>query len=397
MSELIGKRKEKLKEILSRLHAGESPERLKEEFKLLLGTVTPLEISQLEAELVAEGTPREKLERLCDVHMALFRGSLDKGPSVPTWHPVHILMEEHKRMLETANHLWEFAKQGIPIGNDEELKKIAADLEESNLHYLREENVLFPYLEKHGITEPPAIMWMEHDRIRAEKRAILGLIKDHGSDKLLSVKARSLSEVLAGHFKKENQILFPSALETITEQEWHEIREQFDEIGYTSFTPTVPEMPVTDEERESVNASEDLKFSAGALSPQEIEAIFDNLPIDITFIAKDDTVRYFSQTKERIFVRSKAIIGRKVQNCHPQKSVHVVNQILDDFKTGRRSEASFWINLSGRMIYIRYFPVRGSDGEYLGTLEVTQDITDVRSLSGEKKLLDEKESKGGTE
>jgi hypothetical protein len=146
-----------------------------------------------------------------------------------------------------------------------------------------------------------------------------------------------------------------------------------------------------------VNASEDLKFSAGALSPQEIEAIFDNLPIDITFIAKDDTVRYFSQTKERIFVRSKAIIGRKVQNCHPQKSVHVVNQILDDFKTGRRSEASFWINLSGRMIYIRYFPVRGSDGEYLGTLEVTQDITDVRSLSGEKKLLDEKESKGGTE
>jgi PAS domain S-box-containing protein len=130
-------------------------------------------------------------------------------------------------------------------------------------------------------------------------------------------------------------------------------------------------------------------FSAGALSINEIEAIFDNLPVDITFIDNEDTVRYFNQAPGRIFVRSEAIIGRKVQNCHPQKSVHVVNRILDDFKSGKRDEASFWIDLPGKTAYIRYFPVKSKDGSYLGTIEVTQDIKQIRELDGEKRLLDE--------
>ncbi|HEC34510.1 MAG TPA: DUF438 domain-containing protein [Chloroflexi bacterium] len=124
------------------------------------------------------------------------------------------------------------------------------------------------------------------------------------------------------------------------------------------------------------------------LSLETIEAIFDALPVEVSFVDADDTVRYYSKGDKRIFKRTPAVIGRKVQNCHPKKSVHIVNQILDDFRAGRREVAAFWINLNGRKIYIRYFPVRDKDGNYIGTLEVTQDITGIKTIEGEKRLLD---------
>jgi PAS domain S-box-containing protein len=128
-------------------------------------------------------------------------------------------------------------------------------------------------------------------------------------------------------------------------------------------------------------------FATGNLSHQEIEAIFNSLPFDLTFVDKEDTVRYFSQSKERIFARTKAVIGRKVQQCHPQKSLKMVNQILEDFKSGRRAVADFWLHLDGRLVYIRYLAVRSETGDYLGCLEVTQDITNLKSIEGDKRLL----------
>jgi PAS domain S-box-containing protein len=130
-----------------------------------------------------------------------------------------------------------------------------------------------------------------------------------------------------------------------------------------------------------------IPFETGSLSKEQIEAIFSTLPVEITFIDKEDLVRYFSQPKEMIFSRTKAIIGRQVQLCHPQKSVHVVNQILEDFKGGKRDVAEFWINLEGKLIHIRYFAVRNKNGEYLGCLEVTQDITEIKKIEREKRLL----------
>jgi len=124
------------------------------------------------------------------------------------------------------------------------------------------------------------------------------------------------------------------------------------------------------------------------LSYEIIQAILDALPVEISFVDKDDKVRYFSKEGRRIFPRTRAIIGRKVQNCHPQKSIHVVNKILDDFKNKRRDSAEFWINLKGRKIYIRYFAVRGAKESYLGCLEATQDITDIQTVKGEKRLLE---------
>jgi len=124
------------------------------------------------------------------------------------------------------------------------------------------------------------------------------------------------------------------------------------------------------------------------LSHEVIEALLDALPVDITFVDEEDTIRYFNKEGKRIFARSRKIIGIKVQKCHPQKSIHAVNQILEDFRNKKRDSANFWIDLKGRKIYIRYFAVRDKEGKYLGCLEVTQDITDIQKINGEKRLLD---------
>ena len=124
------------------------------------------------------------------------------------------------------------------------------------------------------------------------------------------------------------------------------------------------------------------------ISVEQIENIFDHMPVEVSFVDADDTVRYYSHGDKRIFRRTPAVIGKKVQNCHPQKSVHVVQQILDDFKARKRDIAEFWINLHERLILIRYFAVRDTAGNYQGVLEVTQDITDIKKIQGEKRLLD---------
>lgn len=390
MSELIGKqRKEALKEILRRLHAGEDLDALKAAFRSTVGDITPMEIAQIEEELVREGTPREEIQRLCELHLALFQESLEgEEPAAPPWHPVHILMEEHKLLLGMVGRLAELA--GKPdLGHEagEEVEHILHHVRESESHYLREENVLFPYLERHGIVEPPKVMWAEHDRIRELKRAV---VKETQGGKRLAEAAIALSEMLASHFQKENRILFPTALEVIPEREWPEIRAQFDEIGYCCFTPAPPAAPsrparphVPEPAREGR-----VRFPTGEFTLQELEAVLNTLPVDITFVDADDKVRYFNQSKDRIFVRTPAVLGRKVQDCHPQKSVHVVERILADFKAGRRDVAEFWIQFRGKLVYIRYFPVRGASGEYLGTLEVTQDIGPLKGISGERRLLD---------
>jgi hypothetical protein len=236
---------------------------------------------------------------------------------------------------------------------------------------------------------------MEHDRIREIKKGLYRLIDARDGlalqdfVKQLEGIAVALAEMLSNHFYKENNILFPTSLRVIGEDEWKEIRQQFDELGYCCFTPeharkAVEEVKLPAEKPEVEGA---IHFETGALSKEEVEAILNTLPLDITFVDKDDTVRYFNRSEERIFVRTKAVIGRKVQQCHPQKSIHIVNQILEDFKSGRKDVAEFWINFKGRLIHIRYFAVRDKNGEYLGCLEVTQDITDIKKIEGEKRLL----------
>lgn len=401
MTEFLAK-KETLKKIIKRLHAGADPKKIKEEFKELIEGIESADIAKIEEELIKEGMTQEEIHKLCDVHIALFKESIEKEKILaPPGHPIHILTEEHKILLKFADDLKSVALNmenkdfNFIKGQKEKLKKIEENFKNSVSHYVREENALFPYLEKHGITQPPAMMWMEHDKIREIEKNIYELIDTHEEMdsghfiKSLKELAILLAETLANHFYKENNILFPTGLKVITDNEWKDIRKEFDDLGYCPFTPdAAKKTTVKIDTRTSKPVIEGkITFETGSLVYEEIETIFNTLPLDLTFVDKEDTVRYFSQSKDRIFPRTKAVIGLKVQQCHPKKSLHVVNQILDDFKNGRRDVAEFWISLNNRLIYIRYFPVRSKNGDYLGCLEVTQDITDIKSIEGEKRLL----------
>jgi PAS domain S-box-containing protein len=402
MNEISEDKKKMLKEIIRQLHGGASPPEVKERFRQVLESVSSLDIAKIEEELIKEGMPREEIQKLCDVHMAVFREQLEKQKlTVPIDHPITILMEEHKIMLQIieklnalTNRIQKISDKTYVADEIHNLEHIATDLLDSEKHYLREENVLFPFLEKHGITEPPAIMWMEHNQIRERKKKLSKIIEQYSGmsfeefKRQLAETTEALNTLLPSHFFKENNILFPTAMRVITSEEWKEIRSEFDEIGYCCFTPShligAPEM----KKEEKAPTEGRLQFETGTLTKEEIEALLNTLPVDITFVDKEDTVKYFNKAEKRVFVRTKAIIGRKVQLCHPQKSVHIVNRILDFFKEGKKDVAEFWIQSKNRLIHIRYFAVRDKNGKYLGTMEVTQDITDIKKIEGEKRLLD---------
>jgi len=393
-------RKEILKGLIRKLHEGADVEEVKRKFSEVLGNATSEEIARIEDELIKEGMPQEEIHKLCDVHLAVFKESLEKEKILaPEGHPIHILMEEHRILLDFAQKFNVLAKAMIVKSSFEkedeaQLKDIITHFKESELHYLREENVLFPYIEKHGITGPPAVMWSEHDKIRGMKKNLYELIDTVTTRPFaqfttnLAEGARSLAEMLQNHFYKENNILFPTSLKVIEEKEWGDIKEQFDEIGYCCFTPVSAQKSSGTKGKEELSVEGGIQFDSGRFTVDEMETLLNTLPVDITFVDTKDEVRYFSQGKDRIFVRTKAVIGRKVQQCHPQKSIHVVRKILDDFRAGTRDVAEFWIELGGKFIHIRYFAVRDKAGKYLGCLEVSQDVTGIRALKGEKRLLD---------
>ena len=400
-------RKRALKEILRQLHAGVPSEQVKERFRQFLEGVSSLEIAKIEQELVAEGVSREELQRLCDVHLTTFKEQLEKQRvEVAPASPINILLEEHKMLQQIAEKLGILAEkvqraESLDVVNEElmQLRHIADELLDAEKHYLREENALFPVLERHGISEPPAIMWMEHNQLREKKKQLKALIENANKMGFLEFKgqlgelAKALSNTLNSHIYKENNILFPAAQRVVTEQEWSAIREDFDEVGYCCFTPEhLIAKPAKELEKPKIEEKTmpegAIHFETGTLTKKEIEAVLNTLPVDITFVDKDDAVKFFNKAEKRIFVRTKAILGRKVQLCHPQKSIHIVNRILDAFKKGEKDVAEFWIQKGDRLIHIRYFAVRDKDGKYLGTMEVTQDITDLKKIEGEKRLLD---------
>lgn len=319
-------------------------------------------------------------------------------------HPIHTLMEEHKVLLQFAHELKiisnDINKDDYDSGSEKvkHIDHISEHFKESEKHYLREENVLFPFLEKHGITQPPAMMWSEHNQIRERKKEFYDLL-DKGRDvdfeefrNQLAVIAAGIEDLLSSHFHKESNVLFPMALKVFSENEWIDVGKQFDEIGYCCFSPETAGGVTTEEEKLGVKAvsvsEEKIVFGTGDFSEEELESCLNTLPFDLTFVDKDDKVRYYSDGRDRVFVRTKAVIGRTVQLCHPKESVHIVNNILDTFKTGKKDVAAFWIQMNQRLIHIRYFAVRNKEGKYLGTIEVTQDITDLKKIKGEKRLLD---------
>ena len=397
-------KKSQIKEAIRQLHAGVPPEQVKEKFRGVFKGTDSLEIAKIEEELVKEGLKREDMRKLCDVHMAILGEQIEKqNLNLKPSQPISILMEEHKIMAKMAKDLVVLANKILKV-NDiryvaediHELEHLVADFADSDKHFLREENVLFPMLEKHGIVEPPAVMWIEHDEIRDLKKKLQSLIE--GIDKAgfvefkndLWATAKTLGNLLPSHLYKENDILFPAALSVMTSQEWVDIRKEFDAIGYCCFTPAeLILLPQERIEQAHVPAPTGImQFENGNLTKEQLGGLLNVLPMEVTFIDENDTVRYFNKPEKVLFVRSKAVIGRKVQNCHPAKSLDTVNAIVASFKSGKKNVAEFWINMASRVVHIRFFAVRDPQGKYLGAMEVVQDVTDIQKLQGEKRLLD---------
>ncbi|CAG9613667.1 hypothetical protein BACCIP111899_02886 [Bacillus rhizoplanae] len=391
-------RQEILKEIIKNLHNGKSVAEVKAQFEEAVGNITVTEISQLEQTLMdEEGIPVEEVQRLCSVHTAIFKGSIEEihrsdKPEDQPGHPIHTFKLENKEIDIHVNfklqlHYERFEKED----SKENIYKLIEDLNllmDIDKHYSRKENLLFPYLEKYGIYGPTQVMWGVDDSIRNAIKDVKQKLKNYNGDKkaVLSQIYFVIHEVGEMIFKEEN-ILFPMALQTLTEDEWIKIAHESDEIGYCLTSPTSVWKPERKSIQEKTISEGFIRLETGMLSLKQLELLMNHLPVDITFIDEDDVVRYFSHGKERIFARTKAVIGRTVQNCHPPKSVHIVEKLLKDFKSGNKDCEDFWIKFQDKYVYIRYFAIRSEDGEYMGTLEFTQNINPIQEIQGEKRIL----------
>jgi DUF438 domain-containing protein len=383
--------------LILQLHDGKRFEEVKEEFDRVFGGVQAKEIADLEQSLIREGMPIEEVQRLCDVHAAVFKGSIeeihrqDPGPETPG-HPVHTFKAENRAIEELIDNRLKPALASFQQSDDQDniLKAIEVvnELGDIDKHYSRKENLLFPYLEKYGITAPPKVMWGVDDQIRSEIKKLKKLLTDYQGDKEAVIKqADEVTFLIKDMIFKEEKIFLEMALENLSEDEWISIRDESAEIGYCLVEPAVGWDPPRKDLSSEIRQDKSLQFPTGVLKPEEINLILNHLPVDITYIDKDDIVKYFSGSPERVFARPKTIIGRTVQNCHPPASAHVVEKLVEDFRQGRKDSESFWINLGEKYVYIRYFAIRDEQGTYVGTMEVTQDIRPLQAIEGEKRLL----------
>lgn len=416
MSELINNskfRKERLKELILKLHAGESPEKVRRELVETLRDIPYGEVVEVEQELISEGLPESEVLRLCDVHGEVLDGHIDVSGAaeIPEGHPVDVFKQENRELLKVIRKaetmlgtLYAVDPEGFKTYTYG-LLGVFNELMDVDKHYRRKEYLLFPYLEKNGITGPPKVMWGKHDEIREQLKGCLEILRNEALTKSDLTDAVDLLFVpvlkgLEDMTKKEEDILFPMSMDLLTQEDWWEINKQTLEFGFTLYDPQVewrPEGVSADESTAGVTGVTGgdgvIQLPSGSFTAGEIMAILNTVPLDMTFVDKNDKVKYFTQGSERIFARSRSIINRDVRLCHPPGSVHIVEKILEDFKAGRASHAPFWIQMQGKFIYIEYYALRDTNGEYLGTLEVSQDLTSHRKLEGEQRILSYRENK----
>jgi len=407
MSELIDNRAHRvrtLKEIIKHLHAGESPDAVRGQLKELVCATDYSEIVAMEQELMAEGMPVEEIQSMCDLHSQVTREVLVQLPprTVPPGHPVDTMRRENNAVRGVLFKMRQALKEIQALADDSSAaapllawREALNELMDIEKHYQRKEHTLFPALERHGITGPSKVMWAKDDEVRDLLKELgAALRQQEATAAEWKIVAASLGETVLSAVEemiyKEENILLPMCLDTFTEEDWAEIWLASPRYGWCLVEPLDAYRPPESVVCEGLKLSfqEGIQLPTGNLTLGQLTAIFSTLPVDITFVDADDRVTFFSEGPDRIFSRSRAIIGRKVQHCHPPRSVEVVDRIVTDFREGRQNVAEFWINFHGRFVHIRYFAVRDADNRYLGTLEVTQDLTRLRGLEGERRLLE---------
>ncbi len=423
MSEMIRNNEEKqkiLKEIVTKLHAGSDIKSVQKQFKEIIKNVSPEEIAAMEQSLIDEGVPVEHVQSLCDVHVKVFEDTLEKqktGKAIPG-HPVHTYKAENKHLRVLIKGIKREVKKVVKGKDRKSFETILTELKDVEIHYQRKENQLFPFLEAVNFTGPSRVMWGKQDEIRLLFKEIDAAYSSDDMSALKSHIAR-LVKALSGMIFMEEKILFPTAMRKLPETSWKQIRRGEGEIGYAWVKPGnlwdpnvvktgIPdfekiaaeaekarrEKPVSEPSEGSTPLAGDreeagqIPLDVGSLTGKQINMMLKVLPLDISYVDENDRVLYYSQGKERMFPRSPGIIGRTVQNCHPPKSAHIVQKIIDSFRIKEKDEAEFYFTMNDRFLHIRYFPIYDENGEYKGVIEAGQDLTEIRALEGEQKLLD---------
>jgi len=308
----------------------------------------------------------------------------------PDGHPVRVYLEENLLIRDYISQL-----QHMNVNEHYEfIKELFYKLCDVEKHFARKENQLFPYLEKYGWTSPSENMWAFHDDIRAQIKEARKAVDEKSEHMLtpISQACHSLEHIM----QVEEGRLLPRAMEMLSEEDWKEFREGDEEIGWM-FAVAPSQWP----EPEYIHPGEDTKrkklpfgiedkthYDEGYLTPEQVNSIFKYMPVDITYVDENDRVVFYNRGEDRVFPRSAGIIGREVKFCHPPKSVGQVLMILEEFKKGTQDVAEFWIQFKGKFVHIRYFAVRDDNKVYKGVIEMSQDVTDIRALEGDKRLLD---------
>lgn len=385
MSELINnvskERQEKLKAYIQRLHRGEDKDVVEGEFKKDFAYVTGAEIAQMEYNLVQEGVSIEEIQNLCDVHASLFQGSIQQmHDDVLTINPLTEFEDENRDISGQLDRIQSFMDQGI---DKLEVVKMAmgsmlTDLRVIEDHYAKKENILFPYLEKGGDFVISKVMWGVDNKIRKALKKALESTQTATNLKALMKEVNAALTMIRDMVTKENNVLYPMLKDKLGEQQFKEIAASLRDESLTEYT--APAQTGSDDDAT-------LMMSMGSLNPTEINAIFNTVPFDMTFVDADNKVKFVSQGKDRIFDRPFSVIGRSVELCHPPQSVDIVLKIVEDLRAGKKDHEDFWINFKNRFVFIRYYAVRDAQGTFLGTLEVTQDAGEIKALEGEKRLM----------
>lgn len=311
--------------------------------------------------------------------------------AIPEGHPVHTYFQE----TDIIHKLLEELAITNPMTEAQKFFNVFNELYTIEKRFQRKENQLFPYLEKRGWNGPSQGMWSFHDNLRDQFRLMR---KDIDARDFDTIKTNTpyLINGIYRLMQVEETVLFPNALEILTDADWIEMRAGEEEIGWM-----LPKAPLPYPKEAYVHPSQDFTqremtfslentthYGEGYMTVEQVNLLLKTMPLDITYVDENDKVIFYNRGEERVFPRSAGIIGREVRFCHPPKSVGTVLEILDKFRKGEQNESSFWINYKERLIYIRYFAVRDAQKNYKGVIEMSQDITDIKNIEGEKRLLD---------
>ena len=320
--------------------------------------------------------------------MNLFLPAVEK---LPEGHPVKVYYEESALIVELLKELEEVN----PFEDFQKYFNIFNQLTNIEKRFLRKENQLFPYLEKHGWTGPSKGMWSFHDTLREEIRILTKYNEEKNIEKIVTNKT-FLIQGLRRLLNIEDSRLFPNAMDLLSKEDWEEFYEGDEEIGwmlnkkpakYPAEEYVHPSLD-TKKRKHSLNNEQTSHYDEGYMTPEQVNLLLKVLPVDITYVDENDKVIFYNRGDDRVFPRSKGIIGREVKFCHPPKSVDMVIRIVEEFRAGTKDVAEFWFNFKGKEIHVRYFAIRDKDKKYKGVLEMSQDITDIKKLEGQRRLLD---------